>query len=232
MTKWLLLLGWAYATMGCVAGAEPVDSSDSETQGAEALAPSPPPIHVTSTWHCKGPMNHQEVFVDIDAPGAHEDAIHLDEGCTGSLIVHVTTNSADGMKVHDGAHDLRVKGDITCTAKYGEVHQDGVQAMGGSKVTLGGSKPGAFRVDCPTGNNGGLFVNAGRGGNGTPSDIVCDHCDLREGNAALHVGPDSLRSGARNSVLHRGTGEAAPENCRRIDHAAVDPVDEGNTCVD
>src|SRR5262249_27708887 len=164
------------------------------------------------------------------APGQRQDAVHLDAGCTGSLIVHVKTNSADGIKVHNGAHDLNVKGDVTCTAKFGDVHQDGVQAMGGERVTLGGNKPGAFKVDCRTGNNGGRWVNEGRGENGVPTDIVCDHCDLFEKNAALHV-TNSIRSGARNSVLHHGTGDSSPADCARISPVAIDPVNENNVCV-
>jgi hypothetical protein len=227
----VVLVGLAWAASGCAATSDSIDSSSSDSQGSDAIVGRPPPIVTNSTWHCKSAMDHQEVTVHIDAPNAHMDAIHLDEGCTGSLIVHVTTNSADGIKVHNGAHDLNVKGDITCTDKFGIVHQDGVQAMGGERVTFGGKKAGAFKVHCPTGNNGGLWVNEGSGENGVPTDIVCDHCDLFEKNAALHVA-NSIRSGARNSVLHHGTSPSSPADCRRINPVAIDPVDENNVCID
>lgn len=179
---------------------------------------------VGKQWHCTGPQDNTQVNVDM-AAGTNQDAIHLDAGCTGVIRVGIVTGARDGIKIHAGAHDLEIWGTITCTEKAGIVHQDGVQAMGGTRVTLKW-----LRIRCPTGNNGGLFVNAGKGQRSVPTDIVCEHCDVFEGNAAIHVGPSSLRSGARDSTLWRGTGRAAPRNCTRIDKGAQEPVNTGNTC--
>jgi hypothetical protein len=175
------------------------------------------------TWHCKGPQNHTQVNVRIT--NENIDAVHLDAGCTGSIRVRIFTMKRDGIKVHAGAHDLEVWGSIRCKGKNGIVHQDGVQAMGGDHVTLKW-----LGVRCPTGNNGGLFVNTGTGGKSTPTDILCEHCNLFEGNAAVHGGPHSRRSGVRDSTLWAGTGRASPANCVRVDKAAIEPVNSGNEC--
>jgi hypothetical protein len=181
---------------------------------------------VNKTFHCRGPVTPgAEVFVTVNN-GQHVDGVHLDRGCTGGpLIVHVHTNGADGVKVHTGVHDLTVKGSVTCSGKHGTVHQDGIQAMGGKNVTFLG-----FKVDCPSGNNGGIWINAGRNRHSTPTNIICSHCDLFERNAAVHVGPYSIHSGAVDSRLHRGTGGSSPANCTRVDPRAVSPVVSGNTC--
>jgi hypothetical protein len=190
------------------------------------------PIRVWNhTWYCNSPQNGTQVEVRI-VDHQPNDAVHLDAGCTGRLTVRVFTNGADGIKVHTGAHDLVVTGNITCDGRYGDRHQDGVQAMGGRNVQLGdGSQTGSFWVYCPSGNNGALFTNMGREHHSYPTDVVCDHCDLFERNVALHVGADSVASGARNSVLHRGTGDSSPNDCDRIEPGANQPVDQNNTCV-
>jgi hypothetical protein len=183
------------------------------------------------TWHCTGPQ-HGTVVNAVEHAVGHIDAIHLDSGCTGALEIHVLTWSADGVKVHDGAHDLVVTGDVECRARLRTVHQDGVQAMGGQNVQFGdGHTDGSFRVDCPTGNNGGLWVNEGDAGHSLPTGIVCDHCDLYERNVAVHIGR-SVASGVRSSLLHLGTGGASPRHaCVRIEATAQAPVDVGNRCV-
>jgi hypothetical protein len=179
------------------------------------------------TFKCKGHVAPGTTVTVVIDNGSHTDGVHLDDGCTGGpLIVHVKTDGADGVKVHKGAHDLIVKGGVRCAGKHGSVHQDGVQAMGGMRVTFEG-----FNVHCATGNNGGFWVNAGKNKRSIPTDIVCDHCDLFERNAALHIGPNSLRSGAKNSRLHHGTSPSSPSNCARINKGAQDPIATNNTCV-
>jgi hypothetical protein len=189
---------------------------------------------LNTTWHCKTKQAHTQVTVNI-TNGQHVDGIHLDAGCTGVIRIYIHTNGADGIKVHAGVHDLQVYGGpvrpgtaaLVCSGKIGIVHQDGVQAMGGLRVTFKW-----FKVWCPSGNNGGIYVHHGAGDTpGQPTDIVCEHCDLMEANAAFHIGPGAVRSGARFSLLHTSRTKASPPNCRRIDKGAVDPVDESNTCL-
>jgi len=205
-----------------------VDSSTDDFE--EATDNVPLPIH-NKTWHCTGPQHNTVVHVTIDSADLKIDAVHLDAGCTGTLTVNVDTNSGDGVKIHDGVEQLQLKGAVACSGKSGAVHQDGVQAMGGAHVLIGDTAvPGSFVVNCPTGNNGGVFINEGRGGNSLPTDIVCDHCDLFERNAAVHIG-HSESSGVRNSVLHHGTSDSSPPDCIRTEPDAATPIDSNNTCI-
>jgi hypothetical protein len=191
------------------------------------------PINLhNDTYVCKTFQDHQIVNVTEDDNGS-EDGVFINDGCTGTLDVHIITNAVDGIKVHSGDHKgLIITGSIVCVLKHGIAHQDGVQAMGGSNVQLGdGVHDGSFIVHCPTGNNGGLWVNTGSGGHEVPTNIVCDHCNLFEGNASLHIN-NSVGSGARNTVLHNGVGGAAPADCKRINSGAVNPVTGPSlTCV-
>ncbi len=113
--------------------------------------------------------------------------------------------------------------------------------MGGSDVLIGSTtQDGAMTINCPTGNNGGVFVNAGLGTglksdtpdlDAWPTNIVVDHADIFERNAAVHIGSDSFGSGVRNSLLHLGTSASAPSDCTRIDADAVGAFDDDNSCV-
>jgi hypothetical protein len=203
---------------------------------------APPDQVVNNTdkrWVCTGPQAGTVVNVTILTNPV--DAIHLNAGCTGSIVVHIYTTQADGIKIHQGAHDLQITGDITCAGKTANIHQDGIQAMGGSDVLIGSTtQDGAMTINCPTGNNGGVFVNAGLGSglksdtpdlSAWPTNIVVDHADIFERNAAVHIGSDSFGSGVRNSLLHLGTSASAPSDCTRIDADAVGSFDENNSCV-
>src|SRR5690348_6390349 len=97
--------------------------------GAAQKDSTPVTLH-NQTWHCTSAQTATVVTVVVDNK-QHIDAAHLDAGCTGSIIVHIVTNGADGIKVHSGAHDLTITGDITCIDKKDILHQDGIQAMGG-----------------------------------------------------------------------------------------------------
>jgi hypothetical protein len=193
---------------------------------------------VNRQWSCRGPQDGTVVTVTMTTKRA--DAIHLDAGCTGSIVVHVRTATADGIKIHRGVHDLQITGDITCTHRAGHVHQDGIQAMGGRNVLIGSTtRAGAMRISCPSGNNGGVWINAGkhrehlkRRNRATwPTHIVVDHADILERNAAVHIGAGSVDSGVRNSVLHRGASPSAPPSCVRVEPDAVGVIDANNRCV-
>jgi hypothetical protein len=222
--------------------AKPANIASAGSCVEHTVAGFPAVACLNKTWHCSSAQNHTQVNVVIDSPDVKIDAIHLDSGCTGTIRIRVQTNSGDGVKVHDGAHDLTVymgkpaphgvqpslfsKVGIVCTAKFGDVHQDGVQAMGGTDVTF--DSP---HVDCPTGNNGGLFVNGGRGGHGVPTRILFVGGFSYEGNASIHVGPNSSQSGARGVTMMTDRSKASPPACIRVDHAADAPVDSNNTCL-
>ena len=73
---------------------------------------------VDKKWICSGPQLGTVVNVSILTNPV--DAVHLNAGCTGSIVVHIYTTQADGIKIHQGAHDLQITGDITCDGKSGD----------------------------------------------------------------------------------------------------------------
>jgi hypothetical protein len=204
---------------------------------AGTIAGYPSVSCVNKTWHCTGRQRHTQVHVTIHEAPQKLDGIHVDAGCTGVFRATIQTDSGDGIKLHAGAHDLQIWGGpirpaedhsnaaIICTGKFGQVHQDGVQAMGGDRINLM-----YFKIWCPSGNNGGIFFAGGIGGS-IPRYIQCWWCDLMEANAAFHISARSVGSGVRFSKLHTARTKSSPPNCRRIDNDAVDPVDIDNTCL-
>ena len=88
------------------------------------------------------------------------DAVHLEDGCTGRIgLLTVTQSVADGVKVAEGAHDLTIGGGtIRCLGKTPNVHQDGIQVMGGARIrfenlTVRCGRPGESLI------NSNLFIN-------------------------------------------------------------------------
>ena len=180
------------------------------------------------TWVCKGPVDLDSVTVTMTPASAatKADAINLASGCTGRIgRLEVTTSIADGVKVAQGAHDLTIGGGrIRCLAKLPVLHQDGIQVMGGSKITITG-----LIVDCgrPQDDliNSNLFLNMAGSSTQPPADVVCDSCVF--GGAAAHTVSiqNSVRSGVFDSTI-------CPAKFARqtlsIGTAAVDPVNVGN----
>jgi hypothetical protein len=200
--------------------------------GASA-APGPLRGSVTSTdrtWVCKSAVALDSVTVTMTtaAPGgsAGTDAIHLESGCTGRIgRIEVTTSVADGVKVAQGVHDLTIAGGrVRCLAKLPAVHQDGIQAMSGTNVTLSG-----LVVDCgrPQDDliNSNLFVNQGVNSTQPPKNILCVDCVL--GAAAAHTVSiqKSVGSGVVDSTL---CPARFPKQTLAIGADAVHPVDVGN----
>ena len=193
-------------------------------------------VLINQTFECSSypqPVNFELVKVTITAQaGPKLDGIHTGPRCTGRIgRVEVDTSYADGVKVHPGTHDLVIEGGyVRCRDRVGAVHQDGIQAMGGQRVTFKN-----LTVDCPTANNGVLFIAQGAGGRELPTDIVCDGCTLVKGatrNRVLRIAT-SLRSGARNSmIVWCGTGpECGPGGPVSLMDGAIDPVNENNRLV-
>jgi len=198
--------------------------------GASA-APGPLQGSITSTdrsWVCKGPVDLDSVTVTMTPASAatKADAIRLQSGCTGRIgRVEVTTSIADGIKVSYGVHDLTIGGGrIRCLAKLPVLHQDAIQVMGGSKITMTG-----LILDCgresDTLINSNLFVNKAGGSTDPPTDVVCDSCVL--GSAAAHTVSiqDSVRSGVAGSTV---CPARFAKQTVAIGAAAVDPVNVGN----
>ena len=101
--------------------------------------------------------------------------------------------------MHPGTHDLVIEdGYSRATSRLRDVHQDGIQAMGGQRVTFS-----SFEVDCD-GVNAAMFINMGGGDQERPTDVVCDGCVLKKAappTTACCGFSDSVRSGARNSTI-------------------------------
>jgi hypothetical protein len=169
------------------------------------------------TWYCQEPVNLSSVTVEIKT--AQIDAIHLTSGCTGTIgKITVVQYHGDGIKVAPGAHDLTVGGgSIRCYAHDPGKHQDGIQAMGGQRVTFN-------RLDdqCLSANNSAFFVNEGLAMRELPTDVVCARCYLAGGGYPVRIAL-SLRSGIRNSTVCAGQFGAV----RISTDVAQSPVDGG-----
>ena len=181
------------------------------------------------TWTCRGPVDLDSVSVTMTTAlsarrGA--DAIHLEPGCTGRIRhLEVLTAAADAVKVAEGVHDLAVDGgSVVCTAKLPTMHQDGIQVMGGERITLRG-----LSINCGRSGesliNSNLFINQSGRSAKPPTDVVCVDCFL--GGAAAHTAniQNSVRSGVVSSTLCTAK---YPKLTLTVGPLAVDPVDSDN----
>jgi hypothetical protein len=163
-------------------------------------------VLVDESFVCTGPVDLDLVKVTMrtyrggdGGPGV--DAIVLDPGCTGRIgQIEVDTWLGDGVKVRVGpgaAHDLSIGGGyVRCHAVQGSIHQDGVQAGAGERITFR-----KVAIDCLGNSN---FYTTGWGG-GHADSIVCEGCALGPNSAStLYTNARSERSGARDSVVCQG----------------------------
>jgi hypothetical protein len=203
-------------------------ASSAATATVTAPTSTPPPtgsggsvILTDKSWRCTGPVNLS--LVKVTMQNASDNAIYLGSGCTGTIgRIEVDTWHQDGVKVNIGSHDIVIGGGyINCHARDLDVHQDGVQAQAGQRVTFRN-----VTIDCPKSNNAAFFVSAV---GATPEDIVCEFCTLKPANSTLNL-KTSLRSGARDSIVCRGntagiriqSGASAPVNERNLELPASD----------
>jgi hypothetical protein len=194
---------------------------------------TPPPV-ATGTislhdqmWTCDGPVKLDSVTVTIDASSSARDAVHLRPGCTGTIGRLVVTQSiGDGVKVAEGVHDLTIGGgSVRCLAKGPDLHQDGIQVMGGSHITFRG-----LTVDCGRAGerliNSNLFIRqAGKSVN-PPTDVVCVDCAFGGGAAHTVNIQASLRSGVEDSTICTAK---YPKLTLTVGPSAVEPVVSGNS---
>ena len=175
---------------------------------------------VDQAWTCRGRVDLDLVKVEIRT--VEDDAIYLRQGCTGRIgRIEVDTWKGDGVKVNvppPAAHDLVVEGGyIRCHDQGAGGHQDGIQVMGGERITFRG-----LEINCNSEPNAQFYVSALDPG--LPTDVVCDGCFLGTGAAQTLFVDESLRSGARNTLICPGRFRAL-----RIDESlAQEPVLEGN----
>jgi hypothetical protein len=159
-------------------------------------------VRTHHTWTCKSEVDLDLVRVTIASSGRREDAVHLRKGCTGRIgRLEIVQRSGDGLKVAEGAHDLTVGGgSIRCHAKAPRFHQDGIQVMGGARITFH-----RLTISCGRQNarlvNSNLFINKAGRSEHPPTDVVCEDCAF--GGWAAHTVSvqDSVRSGVTGSTL-------------------------------
>jgi hypothetical protein len=223
---------------GCEAVERP--SSPAPPAPVPPPAPSPPPpspppptpappsgsvVLVDRAFVCNGPVNIPLVKVTINRRGEGLDAVVLGENCSGRIgRVEVDTWSGDGIKVQNSqpvAHDLVIEsGYIRCHDRSSGYHQDGIQAMGGSRITFRG-----LSVFCGgIGINAALFIARGGSGGSTPTDVVFENGRLGPHAAHTILLASSTRSGARNTVI-------CPARAVEFDiqSSASSPINAGNT---
>jgi hypothetical protein len=187
-------------------------------------------VIVDHTWTCTSHVDLDLVQVTMTPQSigerSKEDAVHLRSGCTGRIGKLVVEQWAgDGVKVAQGVHDLTVEGgSIRCHAKAPDLHQDGIQALGGSHVLFRD-----LTIDCGREQarlvNSNFFVSEAGKSTSPPTDIVCDGCRL--GSWAAHTVSiqRSASSGVRNSTLCYAR---FPQLTLTIGPEASRPVSSGN----
>jgi hypothetical protein len=188
-------------------------------------------VYVNRPWGCNGTIDIGLVRVTFD-DGSNTDAVRLD-GCRGRIgRVEVETNGADGIKVRNGttvAQDLVVEeGYVRCTAHPEDVHQDGIQVMGGHRVTFRALVVwcGGPNGEIGDGFNSQVLIALGGAGTTTPTDVVFERSAMGPGTANGFFVQTSIRSGIRDSI-------ACPDLLTTggpifFGPEAVDPVDTGN----
>src|SRR3954447_4926650 len=188
-------------------------------------------VQTDQLWVCRGPVDLDSVTITMTPASignrADEDAIHLAPGCTGRIgQINVTQWAGDAIKATEGVHDLAIGGGtIRCLGKAPNLHQDGVQVMGGSNITFSN-----VTIDCGRTNdnliNSNLFIKrAGRSAE-PPTDVVCDHCTFGGGTAHTVNIESSIRSGVVNSTVCVGK---FPRLTLTIGSDAIAPLNAGNT---
>jgi hypothetical protein len=185
-----------------------------------------------STWYCNTAVDLGLVRVTI-MDGRLRDAIRID-ACSGRIgRVEVTTNGIDGLKVRNTepvAQDLTIEsGFVRCTGRPAGAHQDGIQVLGGTRVTFRNLVVWCGDPESQYGagvNSSALIAAGGSGGAGTPTDVVIVHSVMGPGTANGVLVEASLRSGLRGSVA---CPDATPAGGPvLIGAGAVDGIDEAN----
>jgi hypothetical protein len=216
-------------------GAAPAQPAVGEATPIGEAAPSPAvPVTgtvnlVDKTWICTGPVALDSVNVTIS--DASKDAVYLRSGCTGRIgRINIVQYHGDGIHVNNGAHDLVVGGGtIRCYAHDQDKHQDGIQAMGGTNIEFDN-----LDVGCYSANNSQVWINAGAGGNGTPTGVLFKGGRFQGYFRSGQYGPggsygiaivNSIGSGAVGATI---CPNAHPQRALFIGSGAVNPVNIAN----
>jgi len=163
----------------------------------------------------RGEVDLGVVRVTIREGDPVADAVHLMDGCTGRIrAILVEQWTGDGIKVGAGAHDLVVDYvHVRCYAKPEGKHQDGIQVLGGQRISFMSGYVGAFSV-----NNSQILIHSGARGKDIPTDVIFrDFVIDPQGAGSYGVSNgESVRSGftglrmlsrSNNHDLYQGKGE-------------------------
>ena len=152
--------------------------------------------------------------------------MHLRPGCTGRIgKLVVVQRSGDGVKVAEGVHDLVVGGgSIRCLAKAPDFHQDGIQVLGGARITFRELTVSCGRRDDRL-INSNLFIKQAGKSQLPPRDVVCENCSF--GGWAAHTVSvqTSVRSGVTGSKI---CVARFPQFTLAVGDGASDPRVSGN----
>jgi RTX calcium-binding nonapeptide repeat (4 copies) len=186
--------------------------------------PAPPPtgnsvVLYDEPFLCEGPVDIG--LVKVTMPSTVQDAMRLAENCSGRIgRIEIDTWTADGIKVQNHgtvAHDLVIEsGYVKCHDVAGSYHQDGIQAMGGTRLTFR-----KLTVDCL--GNANFFVNQGGLKVSMPTEVICDRCVLGPNSAQTLFVNTSIGSGTRGTTICEGRYRAV-----RIGPKAQALVNENN----
>jgi len=192
---------------------------------AAALGLGQHEVRTDHTWTCRQKVDLDLVEVKI-ARGEREDAVHLRPGCTGRIgKLVVVQRSGDGVKVAEGVHDLVVGGgSIRCLAKAPDFHQDGIQVLGGARITFRELTISCGRRDARL-VNANLFIKQAGRSRLPPRDVVCESCSF--GGWAAHTVSvqTSVRSGVTGSKI---CVARFPQFTLTVGDGASDPRVSGN----
>lgn len=180
-----------------------------------------------NTYRCTSSINID--LLRVTNPGPTRDALQLGPNCTGTIQrIELSGLMADGIKVQNSApvaHDLTINGGfVFCGQPASGVHQDGMQAMGGLRITFNN-----LVINCLGGGGGNYFPARGGAGASTPTDVVCNNCafgPLHPNNIQIQT---SVRSGIRDSLVCRPLSGRNPIT---IGSTAQNPINVNSIIVD
>jgi hypothetical protein len=164
-------------------------------------------VLVNKTWNCNGAIDL--ALVKVTMWTLDVDSVVFNTGCTGRIgRVEVDTWTGDGVKVTNSnanaAHDIVIESGYTaCFNRLVGAHQDGVQVMGGARITFRNFvwRCGDMADTSGSGVANAVFIARAGAAVTTPTDIVVEHSVLMPGASHTFTVGVSLRSGVRNSVL-------------------------------
>lgn len=227
----------AGALTGVVFSPQQPDTPGTTGGTTTTLPPGNSVVLTNDTWRCTNypqPINFALVKVTVDSTHLVTPAVQIDSGCSGTIDrVEIDNENGDGIHIGAFAHDVTIRGGYVHSpvggcSMCGIIHVDGIQALGGQRITLEN-----LDINYQTASNAALFIAQGAAQLEVPTDVICDGCTIQrspEDNRTVRV-YTSLRSGVRNSTIYWcGTGVGCGQgNAFVTDSTTQAVVNENNT---